>query len=544
MPILSRVRRSAPPSCLFVLGLSLAALGLSAPEVGAQSVEPVDYRPPVDAPIADSFRPPAHPFGPGNRGLEYDTVPGSEVRASADGQVVFAGPVAGSLHVTVRHGDGVRTSYSFLERIAVVTGQRVHQGEPVGTAGEQLHFGARRGDAYFDPATLFEASGPVEVELLPFEVPPGATADQERTALLELAVARSGHAGFRIGPPSLADVARWAVDRARLAQHYARRLDPVVQAADLTAAIAGRLAHPPPCTDDPAPRHPAAAGPDRVAVLVGGLGSSSRSASIDRLRTGDLGYQRRDVVRFSYTGGRTPDSTGDLPGVEARPYTSADTQGDLASAARRLADLVEAAARDRPGALVDLYGHSMGGVVARLALEELDRRGFDLARLGLVATFGAPHHGAALATAVAAANRSPLGNLGLDLAPAVRETGLDPDRPAIRQLSETSAVATALADRPVPDGVELLSLGASGDVVVAAPDTEVPGARNVTVSLTGRRAHGDLVASEEATAEVARALAGRPPRCEDPWEVVREQLTGHAVAYAEDLGGFAVLLAS
>jgi hypothetical protein len=105
-------------------------------------------------------------------------------------------------------------------------------------------------------------------------------------------------------------------------------------------------------------------------------------------------------------------------------------------------------------------------------------------------------------------------------------------------------VATALAGRPVPDGVELLSLGASGDVVVAAPDTEVPGARNVTVSLTGRRAHGDLVASEEATAEVARALAGRPPRCEDAWEVVREQLTGHAVAYAEDLGGFAVLLAS
>jgi murein DD-endopeptidase MepM/ murein hydrolase activator NlpD len=78
--------------------------------------QPVLYTPPVSAEVMDPFRAPSHPYGPGNRGLKYDTEPAQEVRASADGEVVFAGPVAGSLHVTVLHADGVRTSYSFLPR--------------------------------------------------------------------------------------------------------------------------------------------------------------------------------------------------------------------------------------------------------------------------------------------------------------------------------------------------------------------------------------------------------------------------------------------
>ena len=54
----------------------------------------VVYRPPVTAPILDPFRPPTTPYGPGNRGIEYATVPGTSVGAAADGVVVFAGPVA------------------------------------------------------------------------------------------------------------------------------------------------------------------------------------------------------------------------------------------------------------------------------------------------------------------------------------------------------------------------------------------------------------------------------------------------------------------
>ncbi|HEX6237328.1 MAG TPA: M23 family metallopeptidase [Acidimicrobiales bacterium] len=131
----------------------------------------VTYVPPVAAPAADPFRPPATPYGPGNRGIEYATSSGDEVRASAAGKVLFAGHVAGALHVTLGHADGVRTSYSFLASVEVARGQRVAQGDRLGTAGGRLHVGARIGDVYLDPAVLFAASGGVQVELLPLETP-------------------------------------------------------------------------------------------------------------------------------------------------------------------------------------------------------------------------------------------------------------------------------------------------------------------------------------------------------------------------------------
>ncbi|MDQ3643810.1 MAG: M23 family metallopeptidase, partial [Actinomycetota bacterium] len=88
----------------------------------------VRHQPPVEAPVVDHFRPPTTPYGPGNRGIDYATGEGNPVRASADGEVVFAGAVAGSLHVVILHDDGIRTSYSFLATIGVRRGQRVSTG--------------------------------------------------------------------------------------------------------------------------------------------------------------------------------------------------------------------------------------------------------------------------------------------------------------------------------------------------------------------------------------------------------------------------------
>src|SRR5581483_4838166 len=104
---------------------------------------------------------PASPYGAGNRGVDYATAPGTEVRAAADGEVVFAGQVGGTLHVVVLHGDGIRTSYSFLSSIRVQRGDHVVQGQVVGTTGPTaFHFGARAGDAYIDPALLFRTGSP------------------------------------------------------------------------------------------------------------------------------------------------------------------------------------------------------------------------------------------------------------------------------------------------------------------------------------------------------------------------------------------------
>jgi hypothetical protein len=487
------------------------------------------YVTPVDAPIADPFRPPAGPYGPGNRGLEYATTPGAPVRASAAGTVVFAGQVGGALHVTLLHADQVRTSYSFLATVEVALGAEVRQGARLGTTGGRLHFGARVGDAYFDPASLFTGTV-TEVELLPFEVPPGSTPDAEARALATLALDEGGGVAL----PSAEDAWNWLRQSADVLVPPALRFGLPGTGLDIAGDIADRLLFAGPCSAGPPPARPVGDQPHRAAVTVAGLGSSSTQGSIDEVRLDDLGYAPDRVVRFSYAGGRTPGTGGSFGEVAAADYGSADTQGDVVVAGRRLADLVEQVAAADPHAVIDVYAHSLGGVVTRLALTDLAARGFDLGRLGVATTLGSPHGGADLATAVAAADGRRLASVALEAAEGVLGTGLDPGAPVVAQLAEGSDVVAGLAAAGVPEGVRLLSVAARGDLVVAAPHTRVEGATNVTVPVAGRSAHGDLVGSDAATAEVALALAGRPPGCESWHDVVADVVTGHAVSAVED----------
>jgi murein DD-endopeptidase MepM/ murein hydrolase activator NlpD len=500
----------------------------------SQAAQPAPtYSPPVSAPIADAFRAPAEPYGAGNRGLEYDTEPGDPVRASADGTVVFAGPVAGTLHVTLRHADGVRTSYSFLDAIEVLLGQRVRGGDQVGVAGERLHFGARSGDAYLDPASLF-VGDEVDVELLPFEIPPGTTPEAEALALAQLALDGGG------GMPGVGAVLGWLYNRAAATVTYANQLNLPARGLRLAADLGTRLLLHGPCSDGPPPAAPVR-GQGRVAITVAGLGSSSTDGSIDTLRATDLGYDPDRVVRFSYAGGRVPGSGAAFGDLATRAYETDASQGDLHGAARRLADLVQDVAAADPDATIDLFAHSQGGVVARLALVELVERGAPLDRLGVVTTLGTPHNGADVATAIVAANATLAGDLGLGAAEVLLGGGIDPDAPAVGQLAENSDVVRELGRAGVPGGVRLLSIAARGDVAVAAPHTEVAGATNVTVPVSGWSAHADLVASGEATAEMARALAGQPPACKGWRDVVADVAVGHGISFVEDQIGAAAL---
>jgi hypothetical protein len=489
----------------------------------------VGHVPPVEAPVADPFRPPAGPYGAGNRGIEYRTEPGTPVRASAAGTISFAGAVGGALHVTVAHADGVRTSYSFLATAEVVVGQRLEQGDALGTSGARLHFGARIGDAYFDPAALFTATL-TEVELLPLETPAGDAGDAgdagERGAEARALSQVAFDGGRRVSLPEVDAALGW----------LRRRGDAVGGGLRRVADLADRLLFPGPCSSGPPPRRPVA-GQRRVALTVAGLGSSSASAAIDDLRLADLGYEPGRVVRFSYAGGRTPSTGAGLTGIESHVYDSADTQGDVLIAATRLAALVRQVAATEPAATIDLYAHSLGGVVARLALAMLAERGFDPGRLGLVTTLASPHGGADLATAVAAARDHPTGRMALGLAEGVLGTGLDPNAAIVGQLAEGSRVVRRLSDEGAPDGVRLLSIAARGDLVVASRRSRVDRATNVTVPGAGPSAHGEVVGSDAATAEMARALAGHPPGCE-PWDdALADVVAGHAIAAFEDQVG-------
>ena len=137
-------------------------------EVDAQQA--VAYLPPVDAEVVDAFRPPKHIGATGNRGWEYDPAPGQPVWASAEGEVVFSGPVARNRFVTVLHRDGLRTAYGFLGLIAVQEGDRVAPGQLLGTTSERFFFSVRAEDEYLDPAMVLTAG---RVRLVPHREPDG-----------------------------------------------------------------------------------------------------------------------------------------------------------------------------------------------------------------------------------------------------------------------------------------------------------------------------------------------------------------------------------
>lgn len=127
-----------------------------------------DWTWPVLGPVIRGFDPPDSPFGSGHRGIDIAAGVGTSVRAAAAGTITFAGPVGGRLFVTVDHGAGLESTYSFLGSIAVRRGDVVSQGQAIARSGTghaggaipHLHFGVKLADAYVDP---LEYLGPVEV---------------------------------------------------------------------------------------------------------------------------------------------------------------------------------------------------------------------------------------------------------------------------------------------------------------------------------------------------------------------------------------------
>ncbi|GLW81472.1 M23 family metallopeptidase [Actinokineospora globicatena] len=126
--------------------------------------------------VSRPFTAPAHPYGPGHRGVDLPGAVGEPVLAAADGVVAFAGVVVGREVVSVQHRGGLRTTYEPVTP-EVVTGAWVRRGEPIGrlaagnpgcAAAACLHWGLRRGKEYLDPLVALHRP---RVRLLP--VPDG-----------------------------------------------------------------------------------------------------------------------------------------------------------------------------------------------------------------------------------------------------------------------------------------------------------------------------------------------------------------------------------
>jgi len=144
----------------------VAALVLLTP-TAAPTPGPVLYRPPLPGPVIRHFEPPPTPYAAGHRGIDIAAPPGSIVRAAAAGRVAFAGPVGGTIAVSVDHADGLRTTYSYLAEALVRAGATVARGDPIARSGSghpgssqepHVHVGARRGEDYLDVEALIVES--------------------------------------------------------------------------------------------------------------------------------------------------------------------------------------------------------------------------------------------------------------------------------------------------------------------------------------------------------------------------------------------------
>ena len=123
---------------------------------------------PIKGPILRGYDPPDSPYGSGHRGIDIGAPVGTPVVSPAAGKVTFAGKVGGHLFVTLDHGGGVSSTYSWLTSIAVHKGAVVAAGDVVAHSGAghpgdvkpSLHMGVKLNGAYVDPLDYL---GPIDI---------------------------------------------------------------------------------------------------------------------------------------------------------------------------------------------------------------------------------------------------------------------------------------------------------------------------------------------------------------------------------------------
>ncbi len=152
-----------------VLSLALVTAGSALGADAGPSAGAWDW--PVVGPVIRPFDPPENPYSAGHRGIDIAAPSGTAIRAPAPGVVTFAGKVAGELFITLDHGDGYVSTYSWVSAILVQKGDAVARGATIGFSGmghpgsvtPHLHLGVKLFGAYVDPLLVL---GPPPVSSL------------------------------------------------------------------------------------------------------------------------------------------------------------------------------------------------------------------------------------------------------------------------------------------------------------------------------------------------------------------------------------------
>jgi hypothetical protein len=570
-------RRRAPGWRAFavVLFTAVTVVVTARPARSADATVPDDgvgWLRPVDGAVVHPFEAPASVYGAGHRGADLAATPGAAVRAANDGVVSFAGSVAGTLHVTITHAGGLRTSYSFLASVVVRTGQSVARGDVVGTTGgtgpdhdgTMLHLGLRVGDRYVDPMQLFHPSDLTKlVHLVPADAPDErawSPARERRDLQTSLRLPTPGVAGASgytdaddcdTGLPfigdavdAVCDVGGWLGDRADEAVDAgvdfldattdlaAEALDDLQSSAHVAVSAMRSLA----AVSASALAHTAAGQVALDLVAIGRRFADTVTADCSDAPpadgTGGSAHRVMVVAGINSSGaawdrGPTVDLDVDALGYHANEgevryfsyaddggrYTKDDTHRPIVESAALLAAQLRQMQREQPGREVDLIAHSQGGLVVDVFLAAYYHAGDrSFPPLGNVVTLSSPHEGAPLATVGQQLRATRLGKAALDTLEDVAPLP-PPSSPAVQDLAEGSSVVREVQARGVPEHFDYTTIGATEDFVVPATNISLPGATETVAAVNDVNEHSAIVRAPDALKAVRAALEGRPPPC-------------------------------
>jgi pimeloyl-ACP methyl ester carboxylesterase len=216
----------------------------------------------------------------------------------------------------------------------------------------------------------------------------------------------------------------------------------VIQAVDHVA--------PAPCTSESV--NPGQVGDGRIIVLVAGLGTSSESATAyNDFDAESLGYEESNTYKFSYNGGDIRDN----------PFRGKDTQVDIQDSARKFHEFVSGIRRANPDVPIDVVGHSLGGVVARIGLSNSSELNIDT-----LVTYNSPHSGVDLLSFADIIRRTDKGReVSQDVVDDYSDT-LDLDSTAVHQLAPSSNFMVQLSEDGAPDVDRFVSVAERFDVMV------------------------------------------------------------------------------
>jgi hypothetical protein len=370
-----------------------------------------------------------------------------------------------------------------------------------------LHIGLRAGDTYLDPMALFAPPDLTAiVHLAPTSEPPHAvSAASERRGLLA-GLAHAAGAAAHLGADAFGAARTALARRFPVATAVARGV------REWLAQRASCQMHAPPANGDGGSDH-------RVMVIAGIESSLSAGEPPVPLPVAALGYRPDEVTYFSYA-------------ADGGDYDPRDTEGPILDAAHRLADQLQAMQRREPGREVDLIAHSQGGVVVAAFLTQVyDRGDASYPPLGTVVTLSSPLRGAPLADAAAAVGSTRTGDAALRRALPVART------PAVRDLASDSALMHRLDTAPLPDLVELTTIGAATDLIVPGTAATRSGERRTTVIPHAVNAHTGIVTDRDALTSVRAALEDRPLPCRGLVTTVAGEVVPTVVTRLEHGGG-------